>query len=97
MSNFGHGVVSRRLRRRGRTRAAAQQKSAIFHALPDSEFYTTEYRWLIGHSKLPGRSSQPRDALPAHVARAALLAPHGGRDGPGDGEHGGGAGLLAAG
>ena len=45
----------------------------------------------------PGRSSQPRDAPPAHVARAALLAPHGGRDGPDHGELGGGAGLLAAG
>ena len=45
----------------------------------------------------PGRYSLPRDAPPAHVARAALLAPHGGRDGPGHGELGGGAGLLAAG
>ena len=44
----------------------------------------------------PGRYSLPRDAPPAHVARAALLAPHGGRDGPGHGELGGGAGLLAA-
>ena len=44
-----------------------------------------------------GRYSLPRDAPPAHVARAALLAPHGSRDGPGEGEHGGGAGLLAAG
>ena len=44
-----------------------------------------------------GRYSLPRDAPPAHVARDALLAPHGGRDGPGHGELGGGAGLLAAG
>ena len=46
---------------------------------------------------LSGRYSLPRDAPPPHVARAALLATHGGRDGPGHGELGGGAGLLAAG
>ena len=46
---------------------------------------------------LTGRSSQPRDAPPA---RAVVLdegvPPHGGRGGPGDGELGGGAVLLAA-
>ena len=51
---------------------------------------------FVGLLKKAGRSSQPRDAPPAHVARAALFAPHGGRDGPGHGELGGGAGLLAA-
>ena len=51
----------------------------------------------MGMSIKPGRYSLPRDAPPPHVARAALLAPHGGRDGPDHGELGGGAGLLAAG
>ena len=51
---------------------------------------------LIGILAKPGRYSLPRDAPPAHVARAALFAPHGGRDGPDHGELGGGAGLLAA-
>ena len=62
---------------------------------------TNHSRWNItcipDRTLKAGRSSQPRDAPPAHVARAALLVPHGGRDGPGHGEHGGGAGLLAAG
>ena len=49
------------------------------------------------HRLYAGLYSLPRDAPPAHVARAALLAPHGGRDGPDHGELGGGAGLLAAG
>ena len=30
-------------RRRGETRTASQQKRDIFHSLPDSEIYTTEY------------------------------------------------------
>ena len=38
-------------RRQGRTRVAAQQKSARFHGLPDSEIYTTEYVIDIERSK----------------------------------------------
>ena len=50
-----------------------------------------------GCNQLTGFDSLPRDTPPANVARAALLAPHGGQDGPDHGELGGGAGLLAAG
>ena len=32
---------------RGETRAAAQQKKRGFHALPDSEIYTSEYIKLV--------------------------------------------------
>ena len=32
---------------RGELASAAQQKSARFHGLPDSEIYTTEYKYAL--------------------------------------------------
>ena len=46
--------------------------------------------------EIKGRTRQPRDVPPAHVVILDEgVSPRGGRGGPGDGEHRGGAGLLA--